>query len=37
VSFYQRLGFMLVVDDIEPNSGLRLWAFRRDASGAQAS
>lgn len=37
VSFYQRLGFMLVVDDIEPNSGLRLWAFRRAAGGGPAS
>jgi ribosomal protein S18 acetylase RimI-like enzyme len=30
VSFYEHLGFKQVVDVIEPQSGLRLWTFRRD-------
>jgi GNAT superfamily N-acetyltransferase len=30
VSFYERLGFEQVVDVVEPQSGLRLWTFRRD-------
>ena len=30
VSFYERLGFTLVLDVMEPQSGLRMWAFRRD-------
>lgn len=29
VSFYQRLGFRVLVDDVEPESGLRFWTFRR--------
>ena len=29
VSFYERLGFKRVVDIVEPQSGLRLWTFRR--------
>jgi ribosomal protein S18 acetylase RimI-like enzyme len=31
VTFYQRLGFRVVVDDVEPASGLRFWTFRRDS------
>jgi len=31
VTFYQRLGFRVLVDDVEPNSGLRVWTFRRDS------
>lgn len=30
VPFYQRHGFEVVVDTVEPTSGLRLWTFRRD-------
>jgi GNAT superfamily N-acetyltransferase len=29
VSFYQRLGFRVLVDGVEPESGLRFWTFRR--------
>ena len=29
VSFYRRLGFDVLVDDVEPESGLRVWTFRR--------
>ena len=29
VTFYQRLGFRVLVDDVEPESGLRFWTFRR--------
>ena len=30
VAFYEHLGFRRVVETVEPTSGLRLWAFRRD-------
>jgi len=30
VTFYQRLGFRVLVDDVEPESGLQVWTFRRD-------
>ena len=30
VGFYERLGFRRVVDMVEPQTGLRLWTFRRD-------
>lgn len=30
VAFYEHLGFQRVVDVVEPQSGLRLWTFRRD-------
>jgi ribosomal protein S18 acetylase RimI-like enzyme len=30
VGLYKRLGFRRVVDMVEPQSGLRLWTFRRD-------
>lgn len=30
VAFYEHLGFKNVVDLVEPQSGLRLWTFRRD-------
>jgi GNAT superfamily N-acetyltransferase len=30
VTFYERLGFRVLVDTTEPISGLRLWTFRRD-------
>jgi GNAT superfamily N-acetyltransferase len=30
VGFYEHLGFRVVVDMVEPTSGLRLWTFRRD-------
>lgn len=30
VGFYQHLGFQVLVDMVEPSSGLRLWTFRRD-------
>jgi ribosomal protein S18 acetylase RimI-like enzyme len=29
VSFYQRLGFQVLVDEVDEESGLRLWTFRR--------
>jgi GNAT superfamily N-acetyltransferase len=29
VSFYQKLGFGVIADVVEPRSGLRLWTFRR--------
>ncbi len=29
VTFYQHLGFDMLVDDVEPESGLRMWTFRR--------
>lgn len=29
VSFYERLGFRVLLDDVEPDSGLRVWTFRR--------
>lgn len=29
VSFYERLGFRVLLDDVEPESGLRVWTFRR--------
>lgn len=31
VTFYQHLGFDVIVDTVDPTSGLRLWRFRRDA------
>ena len=37
VGFYDRLGFRRVVDMVEPQSGLRLWTFRRDPAALQAS
>jgi hypothetical protein len=37
VGFYERLGFRQVVDMVEPQSGLRLWTFRRDPAAPQAS
>lgn len=30
VAFYEHLGFQRVVDVVEPQSGLRLWTFRRN-------
>lgn len=30
VAFYEHLGFRRVVEAVESNSGLRVWAFRRD-------
>ena len=30
VAFYKHLGYEQVVDVVEPQSGLRLWTFRRD-------
>jgi GNAT superfamily N-acetyltransferase len=30
VPFYKKLGFEVISDTIEPQSGLRLWTFRRD-------
>jgi ribosomal protein S18 acetylase RimI-like enzyme len=30
VAFYEHLGFRQVVEMVEPQSGLRLWTFRRD-------
>ena len=30
VAFYEHLGFKQVVEVVEPQSGLRLWTFRRD-------
>ena len=30
VEFYKRLGFQPLVETVEPQSGLRLWTFRRD-------
>ena len=32
VGLYERLGFRLVLDMVEPQSGLRLWTFRRDSA-----
>lgn len=29
VAFYQRLGFDVLVEDVEPESGLRVWTFRK--------
>jgi GNAT superfamily N-acetyltransferase len=29
VPFYQKLGFGVIADMVEPRSGLRLWTFRR--------
>ena len=31
VGFYEHLGFRVLVDMVEPSSGLRLWTFRRDS------
>jgi ribosomal protein S18 acetylase RimI-like enzyme len=30
VGFYQRMGFWVLDEQVEPQSGLRIWAFRRD-------
>ena len=30
VSFYEKLGFKVLRDVVEPSSGVRLWTFRRD-------
>lgn len=30
LGFYQHLGFRVLVDMVEPKSGLHLWTFRRD-------
>jgi len=30
VPFYRRHGFEVLVEDVEPNSGVRIWTFRRD-------
>jgi GNAT superfamily N-acetyltransferase len=30
--FYQKLGFRVVAESVEPEGGLRLWTFRRDPS-----
>jgi ribosomal protein S18 acetylase RimI-like enzyme len=30
VPFYRKHGFEIVVEDVEPTSGLRFWTFRRD-------
>jgi ribosomal protein S18 acetylase RimI-like enzyme len=30
VPFYQKLGFRVLAETVEPESGLRLWSFRRD-------
>jgi ribosomal protein S18 acetylase RimI-like enzyme len=30
VTFYQRLGFRVLREEVEPGSGLRIWTFRRD-------
>ena len=32
VAFYEHLGFRRMVETVEPQSGLRLWTFRRDAA-----
>ena len=34
VGFYQRLGFEMLDEQVEPQSGLRIWAFRKDAAPA---
>ncbi len=31
VPFYERHGLAVVADDVEPNTGLRYWIFRRFA------
>ena len=31
VAFYQKLGFRLLRELVEPSSGLKMWTFRRDA------
>jgi GNAT superfamily N-acetyltransferase len=30
ISFYRKHGFEVVVQDVEPKSGLRFWTFRRE-------
>jgi hypothetical protein len=30
VTFYQRLGFRVLREAVEPESGLTIWTFRRD-------
>jgi ribosomal protein S18 acetylase RimI-like enzyme len=32
VTFYQRLGFRVLREEVEPESGLRIWTFRRDGA-----
>ena len=32
VAFYEHLGFRRLVETVEPESGLRLWTFRRDGA-----
>jgi len=32
VTFYEHLGFRRLVETVEPQSGLRLWTFRRDGA-----
>ncbi len=32
VSFYEHLGFRVLVDMVDPKSGLRLWTFRRESA-----
>jgi hypothetical protein len=32
VPFYQRCGFAVVADNVEPSSGLRYWIFRQFAN-----
>ena len=36
VPFYQRHGFRVLVEDVEPVSGLRYWIFRREPKRASA-
>jgi GNAT superfamily N-acetyltransferase len=30
--FYERLGFRMVIESVDPNSGLRFWTYQRDPS-----
>ena len=32
VTFYQRLGFRVLHEVVEPSSGLRIWTFRKDSA-----
>ncbi len=32
VTFYERLGFRVLTEVVEPESGLRIWTFRRDGN-----
>lgn len=36
VPFYEKLGFRVLVDTVEPQSGLRLWTFQRDPQQSKA-